>query len=188
MNVFCCPGTLRSERVCSLLGVSLGASPEFGHEPRLERERGLTDTTEIDMELDGLLVEAKLTESGFQTARPALLDRYPRWREVFDEEALPRTAGGQFASYQLLRGVLAAEAAGGRFCLVCDARRTDLIAAWQRVIAAVGSAALRCRLRVLTWQELAAVAPRGLQGFLREKYGIAGASGEVRAVTRREPS
>ncbi len=175
MNVFCCPGTLRSERVCSLLGIGPGGIPEFGHKPRLERERGLVDTTEIDMSVDGLLVEAKLTESGFQTARPALLDRYPGWREGFEEEALPRTAGGQFTSWQLLRGVLAAEAAGGQFCLLCDARRTDLIAAWQRVIAAVGSAALRCRLRVMTWQELAAVLPRGLQGFLQEKYGIAGA-------------
>ncbi len=176
MNVFCCPGTLRSERVCALLGVRVGAAAAFGVLPRLERVRGLVDTTEIDMAIADLMVEAKLTESGFQTARPALLDRHPRWREVFDEDALPRTAAGQFASWQLLRGVLVAAASGGRFCLLCDGRRADLIAAWQQVIASVRSAALRCRLRVLTWQELAGCVPPGLQVFLREKYGIAGAN------------
>jgi hypothetical protein len=37
---------------------------------------------------------------------------------------------------------------------------------------AVRSCILRCRLQVLTWQELAGVLPRPLQKFLRTKYGI----------------
>jgi hypothetical protein len=31
---------------------------------------------------------------------------------------------------------------------------------------------MRVRLKVLTWQELAAVLPEGLQEFLDRKYGI----------------
>ncbi len=173
MSVFCYPGLLRSDAVAALLGVDAGSRPRFGVQPRLARERDLVDTTEIDMELDGLLVEAKLTESGFQHARPALLDRFMGWREVFDEEVLPRAGADGFASYQLLRGVLAAEASGGSFCVLCDGRRADLIAAWQAVLAAVPSAALRCRLKLLTWQELAGVVPRPLRLFLADKYGIA---------------
>ena len=176
MNIFCHPRTLAMPAVVSLLGTDQGARPRFGVHPRLQRERGLTDTTELDMVLGKLIVEAKLTESGFQTARPALLDRYPRWREVFNEEALPHTANGAFASYQLLRGILAADESGGSFCLLADERRADLVRSWQAVLAAVASAELRCRLKLLTWQELAGVLPRSLQAFLQEKYGIAGAS------------
>ncbi len=176
MNVFCHPGTLRSFSVQLLLGIEQGTKPRFGVHPRLERTRGLIDMTEIDMELGELLVEAKLTEGGFTPARPALLDRYPRWREIFDESALPRTENGSCSAYQLVRGVLAAEESGGSFCLLADARRPDLLHAWQSVIGAVGRASLRCRLKMLTWQELAAPLPDDLRSFLREKYGIEPAS------------
>jgi hypothetical protein len=37
---------------------------------------------------------------------------------------------------------------------------------------AVRHAELRTRLKVLTWQELAAVVPEGLREFLAAKYGI----------------
>jgi hypothetical protein len=43
---------------------------------------------------------------------------------------------------------------------------------WFRVIAAVKSAEMRVRLKVLTWQELAAYLPDKLQKFLDLKYGI----------------
>ncbi len=180
MNLFCHPHLHRSgggsSAAAALLGVSAQSRPRFGVHPRLARERNLTDTTEIDMELDGLLVEAKLTEQDFQTARPALLARFSGWDSVFDPFALPRTANGSYASYQLLRGVLAAHASGGSFCVFCDARRADLIAQWHGVLSAVASAALRCRLKLLTWQELAAALPTPLQRFLAEKYGILSAS------------
>jgi hypothetical protein len=39
-------------------------------------------------------------------------------------------------------------------------------------MAAVRSAELRVRLKVLTWQELAALLPAALQEFLDLKYGI----------------
>jgi hypothetical protein len=56
--------------------------------------------------------------------------------------------------------------------VVNDERRPDLREAWFGVMAAVKSAELRMRLKVLTWQELAAMLPEGLQEFLDRKYGI----------------
>jgi hypothetical protein len=43
---------------------------------------------------------------------------------------------------------------------------------WFAVLAAVKSAELRTRLKVLTWQELASFLPEALQAFLDSKYGI----------------
>jgi hypothetical protein len=80
-----------------------------------------------------------------------------------------------YASYQLIRNVLAAYAAGCSFCVIHDARRPDLREAWFEVMAAVKSAEMRVRLRVLTWQELAELLPEELQEFLDCKYGINGA-------------
>lgn len=77
-----------------------------------------------------------------------------------------------YASYQLIRNVLAAYAQGCSFCVVHDERRPDLREGWFRVIAAVKSAEMRVRLKVLTWQELAAALPEMLQVFLDAKYGI----------------
>jgi hypothetical protein len=45
-------------------------------------------------------------------------------------------------------------------------------------MSAVKDVALRVRLKVLTWQELAAVLPEDLRQFLGAKYGIV-APGEV---------
>jgi hypothetical protein len=77
-----------------------------------------------------------------------------------------------YAGYQLIRNVLAAHAAGSSFCVIHDQRRPDLREAWFDVMAAVKSAELRVRLKVLTWQELAALLPGALQEFLDRKYGI----------------
>jgi hypothetical protein len=77
-----------------------------------------------------------------------------------------------YQSYQLIRNVLAAHAQGCSFCVLHDERRPDLREAWFEVMAAVRPAALRVRLKVLTWQELAVVLPEDLQDFLDVKYGI----------------
>jgi hypothetical protein len=77
-----------------------------------------------------------------------------------------------YAHYQLIRNVLAAYAQRCSFCVIHDERRPDLREAWFEVMAAVNSAGMRVRLKVLTWQELAAMLPEGLQEFLDRKYGI----------------
>ncbi|HLY43409.1 MAG TPA: hypothetical protein VKR52_19510 [Terracidiphilus sp.] len=86
-------------------------------------------------------------------------------------EPVQETAEG-YASYQLIRNVLAAYAQSASFCVIHDARRPDLREAWFEVMAAVKSASMRSRLKVLTWQELDAVLPPELQEFLDLKYGI----------------
>lgn len=169
MNVFCYPGAV--ERACSMLGVASDAVPEFGFSPRTPLLRGKFDNTEIDMRLGDLLVEAKLTESDFQIAKESLVLRYRDLDEVFDVTELTLSAG-RFRGYQLIRGVLAAYAGSQSFCVLCDARRPDLVEEWFRVLRAVRSAELRCRLKLLTWQELSSVLPLELRGFLGAKYGI----------------
>jgi hypothetical protein len=95
-------------------------------------------------------------------------------------EAEPSEAG--YAGYQLIRNVLAAYAKGCSFCVVHDARRPDLREAWFQVMAAVKSAEMRVRLKVITWQELAALLPEELQEFLDWKYGIVGPGRMASAV------
>jgi hypothetical protein len=85
-------------------------------------------------------------------------------------QAEPPEAG--YASYQLIRNVLAAYAEGCSFCVLHDDRRPDLREAWFAVMGAVRSAEMRTRCKVMTWQELAAESPADLQQFLALKYGI----------------
>ena len=170
MNVFCYPRVLAG-RLGALLGVDARGVPEFGVRAGAGLTRGHVDRTEIDMRLGDLLVEAKLTESDFQTAPVRLLERYDRFAEVFARDGLEIGTRG-VRSYQLVRGVLAADAAGARFCVLCDARRGDLVEDWFRVMGAVRLGGLRARLRLLTWQEIAASVPRPLRIFLAQKYGI----------------
>ncbi|QNI37335.1 PGN_0703 family putative restriction endonuclease [Edaphobacter albus] len=171
MSIFCHPQVLTSVRVQRLLGIEAEAVPEFGFKPRTPLCNGKYDHTEIDMRLGELLVEAKLTESNFQTAKSDLVFRYRDLERVFLQDELP-LRNGMYLHYQLIRGVLAAYAGGGSFCVFCDARRRDLIEAWYAVIRAVRLFDLRCCLKLLTWQELAAELPMELQEFLGMKYGI----------------
>jgi hypothetical protein len=174
MNVFCFPGVMESAGVCAMLGVAAGAWPEFGVKPRTPLKRGKQDNTEVDMRVGDLLVEAKLTESDFQTAKLGLIERYRDLEEVFEVSELPMREE-RVLGYQLIRGTLAGHASGGSFCVLCDARRPDMVEMWYRVMRAVRLFELRCRLKLLTWQELAAVVPHELADFLAEKYGIVAA-------------
>ncbi len=172
MNIFCYPKVL-TPKLSTLLGVEPGTQPDFGYHPHLQLERSLIDRTEIDMRLGNLLVEAKLTEADFQFAPLPLIERYPNFDQIFDRAALETTKRG-VRSYQLIRGVLAAHAEQSRFCVMLDARRPDLIEAWYAVIRAVRSYQIQSRLRLLTWQEIAATLPPKLAAFLSTKYGIDG--------------
>jgi hypothetical protein len=171
MNIFCYPGITSRANVCSLLGVDRGLRPQFGVRPGTPFVNGRADRTEVDMSLGHLLVEAKLTEGGFQNARCDMVLRYGNFNEVFDPDELP-SAAGTYRHYQLIRGVLAAHHCGRSFLVLCDSRRTDLREGWYSVLRAVRSCELRSRLATLTWQELAATLPGKLQKFLNYKYGI----------------
>jgi hypothetical protein len=171
MNIFCHPDVIPCASVRAMLGIGWNAAPEFGFKPRTPLRNHRDDNTEIDMRLGDLLVEAKLTESDFQSAKVALISRYRDLEAVFDLSELPSRNGKQ-SGYQLMRSTLAAYATGCSFCVCCDSRRPDLIEDWYRVMRAVRPFELRCRLKLLTWQELASVLPVDLQQFLSIKYGI----------------
>ena len=213
MNVFCTPGVAESAAVRNLLGVDESAEPVFGWKARVPLANGRCDRTEVDLRFGSLLIEAKLTESDFQSRSAKIVASYRDFDAIFDRDRLPRVeiatkrwmrasefpenASQEFesmvsdpalftavdssfrppgeegyASYQLIRNVLAAQATESSFCVMYDERRPDLREAWFEVMAAVKSAALRVRLKALTWQELAAVLPGGLREFLDRKYGI----------------
>jgi hypothetical protein len=171
MNIFCHPGALNSAGVQAMLGIRSNATPEFGFKPRTPLQGSQRDCTEIDMKLGELLIEAKLTESDFQTARTGLVSRYRDLETVFELSEMPFRNGRQ-DGYQLIRGTLAAYATEASFCVFCDSRRPELIESWYRVMRAVRLFELRCRLKILTWQELVVILPEDLQQFLSAKYGI----------------
>jgi hypothetical protein len=171
MNVFCYPGVLRRKTVCSLLAIDPGAEPSFGFRPRIPLKDGSTDRSEMDLKLGTRLIEAKLTEGDFQDARRDLVDRYRELEIVFERDRLPMNKD-RFRSCQLIRGALAAYASDASFTVLCDRRRPDLVEACFDVFSAVRSADLRCRLSVVTWQELAQKMPAKMKAFLAAKYAI----------------
>lgn len=173
MNIFCHPSVFRDGAVSSLLGTELGAAPNFGYKACVPLASGRFDRTEVDMRLGDLLVEAKLTESDFQSAEKRVLLAYRDFPLAFDPEQLPQT-DKRYLSYQLLRNVLAAYAQQCSFCVLVDARRPDLIDAWYAVMKCVRPVELRTKLRISTWQEVANATPPTLRAFLAGKYGITG--------------
>lgn len=171
MNIFCYPRIVTRPSLRALLGVDSGSRPEFGVRAMLPMRKSEIDRTEIDMRLGDLLCEAKLTETGFQSASMDRLLRYEGISETFDVAELPRNASGVLG-YQLIRGVLAAQASGSRFVLLADARRADLHEMWFQVLRSMQSFDLRSRMALLSWQEIASTLPRSVQQFLVTKYGI----------------
>jgi hypothetical protein len=94
MNIICHPkvfnGKTLAPAVARLLGVDPVTQPIFGIRPGVPLCGNLKDRTEIDLQLNNLFVEAKLTETSFQTAKPSLIERYRDLETVFDRDRLPR--------------------------------------------------------------------------------------------------
>jgi len=76
MNVFCYHRVFRNRALSAFLGIDCGLEPEFGFMPGIPLHGGKLDRTEIDMKLGDLLVEAKLTETDFQSAPARMIERY----------------------------------------------------------------------------------------------------------------
>jgi hypothetical protein len=171
MNIFCHPPTVRSKRFCEALGIESEAKLSFGYRARVPLVNGRSDRTEVDLRFGDQLMEAKLTENDFQRVEKSRLAAYRDFTEIFDWRRLPQTADC-YASYQLLRNILAAHALSCRFRVLVDARRPDLVDQWYAVMSCVKPVDLRTKLRISTWQELAGLLPAKLQVFLAMKYGI----------------
>jgi hypothetical protein len=133
-----------------------------------------------------LLPRLELREARRRTAVEFAEEYTQEWEEAAPDDAVAREfqeglvarawqaepVEPAYASYQLIRNVLAAYAEGCSFCVVFDERRSDLREAWFAVMAAVRSAEMRVRCKAMTWQELAGLVPEELQDFLDLKYGI----------------
>jgi hypothetical protein len=171
MNIFCHPAVTKASAVQHLLGIEPGVHPVFGWKAHVPLRDRKVDRTEVDMKLGDLLVEAKLTETSFQTKAKDVVKRYRDFTKVFALSALPQDKS-TYLGYQLIRNLLAAYANDLSFCVLHDARRPDLREMWFTVMRAVKVHELRLRAKVLTYQELARVLPPDLQPFLEEKYGI----------------
>ncbi len=144
----------------------------FGVRPHIPVKNGRIDTTEIDLCIGDLMIEAKLTETDFQSAPLSMAERYCDFDRIFDLSLLPAKRN-KLQSYQLVRGILAAlSRETTRYCLICDARRGDLIAEWYAVLLAIRPERPRWRCVLVTWQEIAANLPLSAQKWLQAKYGI----------------
>ena len=135
-------------------------------------KNGAQDRSEMDLKLGKLFIEAKLTEGDFQTARCDLVQRYRDLEVGLRRGPTPQEQSRNIRSCQLIRGALAAYQHGASFAVFCDQRRQDLIEDCFEIMSAVLSAELRCRISVVTWQELATAMPPKVRSFLAEKYGI----------------
>ena len=80
MNIFCHPKVFAETSIRTMLNTDRDAEPEFGFKPGVPLHRGMRDSTEVDLKIGELLVEAKLTEPHFQWAGPKLISRYRDWR------------------------------------------------------------------------------------------------------------
>jgi hypothetical protein len=90
MNVFLGFGASELDGLKGALGVEPDALPVFGWKARVPLASGRFDRTEVAMRWGGLLVEAKLTETDFQTQAAKGLEGYRDFDAVFDRDLLPR--------------------------------------------------------------------------------------------------
>ena len=169
MNIFCHPRAGEWKSLKSLLGVTT-IEPYFGFKAGVKR-KGRGDETEIDMKLERLVIESKLTEADFQQKSVDVVESYDRFEKVFHKEMLPKSRKGYF-NYQLIRNILAAEQHICRFCLICDGRRPDLVREFYLTVRCVKNEGLRERMGVIFWQEIAKAVGNELKAYMMEKYGL----------------
>ncbi len=171
MNIFCHPRIDKWKSLKKLLGLSEIGEPEFGFLAKVKKNSGQDDATEIDMKLNGILMEAKLTEKDFTRKGKRIVESYDNFKEVFNEELLPQSSE-DYLNYQLIRNILAAYEHNLSFLLLCDARRPDLVKEFYLTARCVRDDRLRVKCNIVFWQEIAQSVGKELRDFLVEKYGF----------------
>jgi hypothetical protein len=170
MSVFCHPQIGRWKGVRSLLGVS-AIEPTFGFNASVALDTGHGDDTEIDMVVEDVFFEAKLTESDFTRKGVSVVKRYSSLATHFHSDCLVRRED-QIDNYQLIRNLLAAVQHGKRHILICDARRPDLVRRYMETVTCLRDVTARRKCRFVSWQEIKDACGRELKDFLEEKYGL----------------
>ena len=153
-----------------LLGVG-DIRPEFGVKARILLANGKPDATEIEMVVEDLFVEAKLTEPDFTQKAASVVRRYVGLTQHFHDNSLAPTARG-YDNYQIIRNLLGAIQHEKRHLLLCDDRRPDLARRYLETVSCLRDVRARARCKVIFWQEVMAVSGRDLKEFMRDKYGM----------------
>lgn len=175
MNIFCDRFMLKSKGLLKLLKVDDLSKLTFGFQPGVALVDNGKDRTEIDLLIQDaekkIFCESKLTEENFVFEKRSKFERYKYFEHVFYTRYLP-TDGQYIANYQLVRNILAAYEFNAHFYLFIDMRRPDLAKSFYQTLRCVKDIDLRMLCEIFYWQDIAAVAHRDLQEFLKEKYGI----------------
>ncbi len=171
MNIFCHPRINKWKSFKQLLGLSEIGEPEFGFLARVKKNSRQDDATEIDMKLNGILMEAKLSEKDFTMRKKSVVESYDNFKEVFNKELLPQSSE-DYLNYQLIRNILAAYEHNLSFLLACDARRPDLVKDFYLTARCVRDDRLRVKCNIIFWQEIAQSVGKELRDFLVEKYAF----------------
>jgi hypothetical protein len=170
MNIFCHPKIGDWKGIRELFKVN-DINPKFGVKPGIPLKDGQKDSTEIDLVLNDIFAEAKLTESDFTKKDLKIVANYKAVEEVFYFEKLPR-ADKKILEYQIIRNILAAHHSKKRHILLCDDRRGDLIRSYFDVVKCIKNVDVRQRCDIIFWQDVWKKVGRDLREFLSEKYGI----------------
>lgn len=135
MNIFCYPNIIDSIQKIFPFNL-LKDSPFFGLKPEIPFKNGGKDNSEIDMVINGIFFEAKLTEPDFTKCDKVKFFSYAFVKDVFDIDALPQEEGF-FTSYQLIRNILAAYKYDNQFILLYDGRRPDLEKSFDNTVSSI---------------------------------------------------
>jgi len=169
MNIFCHPDVGKWKGILDLLQVTQLA-PSFGFKAGVKLKNGKLDRTEIDMVVDDLFFEAKLTEEDFTEKSELIVEQYDELTKHFYATAMKR--GALYDNYQIIRNLLAALQYGKRHILLCDERRPDLARKYMETVSCLQDINARLKCRVVFWQEIKRACGANLKLFLEEKYAM----------------
>jgi len=168
MNIFCYPKIFDWKSVRDLLEITPPTDIVFGWNPDcFENEKG--GKTEIDLKINNIIFEAKLTEDNFQSKDKVTVSNYADFVNVFHTDLLPQT-NNEYTTYQLIRNILTAHHKKLDFVLLVDNSRVDLIRDFYDTVNAVKCPNLRKRMSFISWQELIDVCGKELKDYISKKY------------------
>lgn len=170
MSIFCHPRISKWKGVSNALGVNV-TNPIFGFKPYIPKTGGRFDSTEIDIALDEVFIEAKLTETDFTQKSAFIVEDYEGFLNVFHKNHL-KLRGNKYENYQVIRNILAAIQYDKRHILLCDERRPDLARSYFETVNCIRDITIRKRFRVVFWQEIQRGCGVRLNEYLKIKYGI----------------
>ncbi len=123
------------------------------------------------MKINNVLFESKLTENSFTQKRKDVVESYDWFDIVFNRRYLHQDQT-HYENYQLIRNILAAYEHNCSFCLLCDARRPDLIREFHLTVRCIKDIDVRSKCNVVFWQEIVERVEPALRAFLCKKYGL----------------